>query len=676
MITRQLHLALAMAGALLLGACGGGGDGSGFRPGAASAGITVIPSLGSFSGACTITLRATDGSVLASAGIDADGSATLATGLYAGPLIVQLSGADDCRYYDEAGDRTLTFGRDKSLYAVVEAVRSPLGVNLLTHLAASRLLDGNRLAAGLGEDDIRRANATVQVMFQSGDILQAATPVRSRDDRLAFDAAGRLAARLAALAEIALSLARPLGQFATELAADFRDDGRLNTVPIDTARLRAGLVAAADKFSNPDSVALFATLAPNTTLRAGADDVQATVAQVLAAGPALARAQQLFADLRASGLSIAVDAGTADVVATVFETGFKSAVATGRLLGDIQFASEAARGVSAIAGGGFTSDSGFCDVGGALRLCRMHWSFRNQGYTVILRRLGDTQASWTVPRFFYSIFWNYDADGMTGRFNWSGDSTIVGGHYYPMTTDARRTAVDLVVVRHSGGGGNAQASGYGTLNAVLADDLTSPLKAVLGSFALDPDARITRFATTQTGAQHRFEGSAELTGLTRSLDGADSSPAGGRLTGRFSGIGANPPILEGRLDGAQDWSAYDATRPVSATNFPRLQFVFEGSAWPEAGKASLPLSLSADTAGGQLIATAQFRLAGSTGQPLACRGTRTNGGWTWTVTGDGVTADYSTATAAGSVVRTDGAVLGSLASGIITFIDGSFELLN
>lgn len=670
MEAQRRSLVLAAVGALLLGACGG--HGSGVPPGTPPAAIAVVPFPGSFSGGCSVTLLASDGSVIASATLDPDGSATLPTGFRAGPLIIQLRGAADCRYYDSANDRDASFGPDETLGAVIDEVRSPVGINLLTHLAASRLLDGDGLAAGIGAADIRRENATVGLMFQSGDILQAASPIRSRDDRIAFDSPGRLAVRLAALAEVARNLARPFGGFVADLTADFRDDGILNTVPIDTARLRTGLDAAAARLSDAESMPRFALLAPNTTLSPASASVQPAVAQVLAAGPALAHAQQLFAALRGSGLSVAGNAGTTAEAASVLETGFQSAVATDRLLGDLRFASEVAREVSAISNSYLTSDTSFCNVGGALGLCRMHWSFHGQGYTVILKRLGDTRVSWTVPLSYYSIFWNYDADGMTGAFTLSGDTTLLGGHYLPMTGNARRTAVDLVLDRTSGAGGTPQWHAYGTLNAVLADDVTSMLKAVLGSAVLDPSARINRLTTTQSGPTHRFEGSAELTGLTPSLDGVDSSPAGGRLSGQFSGTGTNPPRLAGSLGATQDWSAYDATKPVSATNFPALRWTFDGTLWPRAGSAGIAVSLSADNTSGQTITSAHFDITGSS-SPLAGTGTRTNGAWNWTFTGDGVSAGYASAGAAGSVTRADGLTLGSIAAGVVRFIDGSVD---
>ena len=49
-----------------------------------------------------------------------------------------------------------------------------------------------------------------------------------------------------------------------------------------------------------------------------------------------------------------------------------------------------------------------------------------------------------------------------------------------MTGNARRTAVDLVL-DHKRRRRHPQWHAYGTLNAVLADDVTSMLKAVLGS---------------------------------------------------------------------------------------------------------------------------------------------------------------------------------------------------
>lgn len=144
MAVKLSSVAIAVASAFTLAACGGGGGGGGgsstsTTPNAtpASVDVTVTPSLGQFSTGCSVELRKGSGEVLGSASIGANGTAIIKVTGYTDAVIATVKGASGCTYFDEASGTDKPFGADKKLSAVLPSVDQQVGINVLTHIAAT-----------------------------------------------------------------------------------------------------------------------------------------------------------------------------------------------------------------------------------------------------------------------------------------------------------------------------------------------------------------------------------------------------------------------------------------------------------------------------------------------------------------------------------------------------------
>ena len=192
---------------------------------------------------------------------------------------------------------------------MVDNLRQEFGINIFTNLAATRVLDTSavRFASGATADTIKQENAAVQVMFQVSDMF--ATPVlihRGSGKVLDNTESGRLATRLAALAEVASGLS--MGVASPAAIADDLTDGRLDS--IGSSRMQAGLDAAIGKVRQRFRQASLTDAAANTNLVTDAATAGIRPARPSPPAPPLQQARQIFADLRTSILSIANDAGT------------------------------------------------------------------------------------------------------------------------------------------------------------------------------------------------------------------------------------------------------------------------------------------------------------------------------------------------------------------------------
>jgi len=164
------------------------------------------------------------------------------------PVLIEVEGADDADYYDESAATTLPFFADQKIRALLPEPRDSAGVSILTELAV-------RLAQATGEDidlelvelaneRIRAALAEdVEDFLVPPVIVDGSTAADSLDD----DDAGRLAARLGALAMLADGDASPALTVLMQLANDAADgsiDGLAGDVAIE------GLVYAPATFAS------------------------------------------------------------------------------------------------------------------------------------------------------------------------------------------------------------------------------------------------------------------------------------------------------------------------------------------------------------------------------------------------------------------------------------------
>lgn len=188
--------------------------------------IVVSPSLGQIVGG-RVSATTTDGTALTEAPIETgdDGTATIAIPAdHDAPLIVLVEGAADAAYFDEALGTTVPFPEDASLRAFLSGPRDEVGVNALTEFAATLVMaNGGAITADLIDDANERIRAAL-----ASDVDDLLTPPLIVDGSIAAgsvdDSPGaRIAARLAALAELAPTDASPALTVTRQLARDLAD---------------------------------------------------------------------------------------------------------------------------------------------------------------------------------------------------------------------------------------------------------------------------------------------------------------------------------------------------------------------------------------------------------------------------------------------------------------------
>jgi hypothetical protein len=193
--TAQISRALCATAALaLVSACGGGGGGGGA---ATSASIQVTPALGGFSAGATVSAFKPDGSLVGEATTDAQGSASINMGSYAGPFILKVVGGTGVTYFDEKTGVDEPFAATDSLLSIVPASSitngAAYGVTPITHLAAAiagvdsnsvSLAGDNTAVLAAMNQAVTRTQEILGVGSSDLDILAAPTPVRSSTDRL------------------------------------------------------------------------------------------------------------------------------------------------------------------------------------------------------------------------------------------------------------------------------------------------------------------------------------------------------------------------------------------------------------------------------------------------------------------------------------------------------------
>ena len=221
---KGLSLALASVGMLTIYGCGGGSSGD--TPPTVTS-MTVAPSLGKFSKGTSVKLKRIDLSELATGSIGDDGKAILTFSGYAGPIVVEVLGGADVKYYDEGTKALALFGAGKTLRAVAPAIQAVVGVTALTNAAVVKLEAATGGIAGATVTHINDANAKVgsALGMGSSSILDAPTLVDvSTGKTLDVATVGdKYALVLAALAKTATSGTNAAG-VAEALASDLKDD--------------------------------------------------------------------------------------------------------------------------------------------------------------------------------------------------------------------------------------------------------------------------------------------------------------------------------------------------------------------------------------------------------------------------------------------------------------------
>lgn len=282
-----------LTGALLLTGCIGNNDDD---PVAAKTSVTVAASLGAIKNA-PFRVFALDGTTeIAPAGTtNPDGSLPVLNLPAGQPFILEIRGAVGATYFDEAKGADVPF-TSGSLHVAAASPSASLGVSILTEAAYQRAL---KLGAGtLSVSTVNAANQSVSQAFGLADITSAPALVGSSAqlNSLTANQAGQYAARLAALAQLALNTnaadATPALTLASQLAKDFSDgllDGKQDAAAIGS------LIYAPGTFAADWNTAL-------ATATSGITDPGAKATLASLAGPAL---QLPFIPVASSGLPAA-----------------------------------------------------------------------------------------------------------------------------------------------------------------------------------------------------------------------------------------------------------------------------------------------------------------------------------------------------------------------------------
>ena len=217
--------------------CGNdGGSTSIVEPIASRQQITVAPSLGRTRGAGVQAVQP-DGATLSNeVDTDSDGKAILEIpASYGGPLIIEMRGKAGATYFDEGSGREEDFPAGQQLRVALAAPTEEAGLSILTELAV-------QLAEATGEtldaDVINAANERIRAalapevenLLTPPAVVDSATAAGSIDD----SDAGRLAARLGALAMLATSDTAPALAILQQLADDV-GEGLIDGVGADGA---------------------------------------------------------------------------------------------------------------------------------------------------------------------------------------------------------------------------------------------------------------------------------------------------------------------------------------------------------------------------------------------------------------------------------------------------------
>lgn len=681
--TRISPIALAVSSAIVLTACGGGGGGGSSSTTANPTSVTVTPSLGKFTTPCDVVLLKSNGESIGTSKINSNGAATIALSGYTGAVIAQVKGGSGCQYYDESTGALTDFGTGKKLSAIVDTTRNEVGINVLTNLAAARLLDGDKLAAGKTTSDIQTENLSVQRMFQVSDMFAAPTPIGSASDKLAGTGeADKLALKLAALAKIAADRSTDIASLAASLANDLAADGKLDTLDANT--LQRGLTDAITLIAAPSTHLAFTELATGTTLVTNVADVKADVTKILAAGTSLDQAKKLFADLRTSVLSISNDAGTGTVDSeyALLKEDFQSGVAIDSTFNSAILLADASA-VFFVSGSPDTyvfGSEGDCQKQTTTTARCYVQSDALEGEYLIELTAGSTPgtANWSITRFYP---WNggdsVALSGLTGTVTLGASSAAVQGNLQPMTANAARTNTSITFSQTGTTQGSRSWNGYGLLDAIKVDG-SSAVKAEISTLSVNEAAYTAQLALVLTGPRHRFNGTLDLSGKLVAADGSNEQPKNGKLVGAFTNTVTGIKFFEGTLTASQDWTGYDPRLTETDNNYAKVTVSFDGAVFKSGNGISL--SLAGNNNAGRKAQTVSLSFKGSNNLVVTGSGTQTrtaNGDvWNWALANEnGVKANYSNATKSGKVLKADGTELGTISTQRVTFIDGTFESL-
>ncbi len=221
----------------------------------------------------------------------------------------------------------------------------------------------------------------------------------------------------------------------------------------------------------------------------------------------------------------------------------------------------------------------------------------------------------------------------------------------------------------------------------LALNTGTNILAIPGTLSTNAQPYSANIVGTATTPNYQFDGTLAMSGFAQDLSGKYVTPASSSFTGSITGMGAQASVgkfMSGTLTESDNISNYDATKPVSASNYKSLTFNFNGNIVVNNVSPAMTYTLGFtldETVFGQRAITFTYtdpsnntitvRRDGATPNTL----TATSGG----VNGISVVLTQNGASYSGSVYSGDSSnpanLIGNISGKTVDFNDGSFITL-
>ena len=260
--------------ATILVACsdgGGGGDNynSKVDPPLESS-ITVVPSLGMITDA-TVNIYKSDGTSLIDSGnLGSDGQFTITITGYSGPIIIEVAGNADAKYYDEALGSWIDYPSGTSIHAMAPTSSGSFAVTMLTELAFQNAVINSNFP--ISAATVIQLNEYIRswLIPEINNLL--ATPMlfdsNITQGSMENEVAGRYALRLAGLANLGSMQPAPTLAVLLALIEDTKDgviDGKNGLLTVDApysdfwVQMSTLLSALASSYGTPDLITAVAS---------------------------------------------------------------------------------------------------------------------------------------------------------------------------------------------------------------------------------------------------------------------------------------------------------------------------------------------------------------------------------------------------------------------------------
>lgn len=237
-----------LAAAILVGCNSNDDDNAALKQVPSTAQVTITPSLGKILNAKVVLRNAKTGVQLGSGTTGNTGVATFTATKTTDPVIAEVQGQANSKYFDESKNAELDFGTEQKIRVVLPTFTNNIGVSTLTEIAYQAAVKKAGSSSALTANIVNGANEAIRKALAPELTSITATPhlVGSTSDlaTIANNEAGKYALRLAALAKlVSAENTAPALAVLAQLNADFADgtfDGMADGTAI-TAYTQANL---------------------------------------------------------------------------------------------------------------------------------------------------------------------------------------------------------------------------------------------------------------------------------------------------------------------------------------------------------------------------------------------------------------------------------------------------